>query len=75
MKTEARELHTYDGLTTMVEFLRKIESVVLEQQRFDALKWALRATLARWWGTHQGNFEDWNECRRRMHLRFGKPQL
>lgn len=35
------------------EFLRKFESVVPEQQWFDALKWALRVTPTRWWGTHQ----------------------
>lgn len=45
---EAREMLTYDGLTKVDEFLRKFESRVLEQQRFDALKWALCATPARW---------------------------
>jgi len=57
MKIEARELPTYDGLTEVDEFLSKFKSVVLEKQWFDALKWALHATPARWWGTHQENFE------------------
>jgi len=42
--TEARELPTYDGLTAVDEFIRKFESTVLEQQQFNALKWALHAT-------------------------------
>jgi len=58
--TESRELLTYDGLTTLDEFLSKYESAVPEQQQFDALKWALRAMHERWWGMHQGNFEDWH---------------
>jgi len=56
--TEARDFPTYDGLIAMDEFLNKLESVVQEQQWFNALKWALRATLARWWGMHQRSFED-----------------
>ena len=44
--TQARYLLTYDGLTMMDEFLSKFENAVLEQLWFDALKWALRATLA-----------------------------
>ena len=43
---EARELPTYDGFLAVDEILRKFESVVLEEQRFDALQWALGATLA-----------------------------
>lgn len=58
IKTEARELSTYDGLSMVDEFLSKFESPIPEQQWFDALKWELRAAPARWWGTHQGNFED-----------------
>jgi len=57
------------------EFLRKVESVVPEQQQFDALKWALHATPTQWWGTHQGNFEDWCGSKRIMHVHFGKPQI
>jgi len=44
--TEARELLTYDGLLVVDEFLRKFKSAVPEQQRFDALKWALCVTPA-----------------------------
>ena len=62
MTTEARDLPMYDGLSTMDEFLNKFESAVPEQQWFDALKWALCATLARWLGTHRRSFEDWCGC-------------
>lgn len=72
---EVRELLKYDGLIVVDEFLRKFESAIPEQQWFDALKRALRATPTRWWGTHQGNFEHWCGCRRMMRLWFGSPQL
>ena len=52
MTTEARDLPTYDGLTSVEEFLNKFESEVPEQQWFDALKWALRVTPTRWVGMH-----------------------
>jgi len=51
VKAQDRELPMYDGLTVVDEFLIKFESTVPEHQRFDALKWALRAMLAHWWGT------------------------
>ena len=65
----------YDGFSEVDDFLKKFEKEVTEQQRFDALKWALRAMLARWWGTHHRSFEDWCECRRMVLMRFGKPQM
>lgn len=72
---EARKLPTYDGFSVVDDFLRKLKSVVPEQQWFDALKWALHATPTRWCGTNEGNFMDWHGCRRMMHLQLGKPQL
>ena len=55
---EVRDLPTYDGLSEVDAFLNRFEREVLEQQRFKALKWVLRTTPMRWWGTHQGSFED-----------------
>jgi len=75
MTIEVRDLPMYDGLTEVDDFLNKFESEVLEQQRFDALKWALRATPTRWWGIHQRSFEDLHECRRMMLMHFGKAQF
>ncbi|MCY6488188.1 hypothetical protein, partial [Actinobacillus pleuropneumoniae] len=48
--TEIRDLLMYDRLTAVDDFLNKFEREVSEQHHFDALKWALRATPARWWG-------------------------
>ena len=73
--TKERGMPTYDGLKTVDEFLSKFESAIPEQHQFDALKWALCATPAQWWGTHHGNFEDWCRYRRMMCLQFGSPQL
>jgi len=57
------------------EFLNKFESAAIKHQRFHALKWALWATLAQWWGTHQVRFENWCGYRRMMRLRFRKLEL
>lgn len=51
----------YYELTVVDEFVNKFESTVPEQQQFDALKWELCATTAKWWGTHDKIFEDWHE--------------
>jgi len=53
MTTKARELPTYDGVTTVDEFLEKFESTVPEQQQYGAIEWVLCATPVRWWSTHQ----------------------
>ena len=66
VKAQNRELPIYDGLTEVDEFLVKFESTVPESQWFDALKWALRATPVRWWGTHEGSFANWRSCKRMM---------
>jgi len=49
--TQAQDLPTYDGSTVVDEFLSKFESAVVEQQLFDALKWALHTTPMHWCGT------------------------
>lgn len=74
VSAEVRNLPTYDGLSDVDAFLNIFEREVLEHQRFEALKWVLRAMPARWSGIHQGSFEDWRECRRMMLMHFGKPQ-
>jgi len=58
MEIEERYLPMYDGLSEVDDFLNKFERYVLEQQRFDSLKWVLYATPARWWGMHQRSFVD-----------------
>lgn len=75
MEIEIRDLPMYDQLIMVDDFLNKFEIEVPEQQRFDSLKWALRAMPTRWWGTHQRSFEDWRECRRMILMWFGKPQM
>lgn len=70
-----RNQHHYDGLTDVDLFLDTFEREVPENHRFQALDWALRATPARWWGTHEDNFEDWHEYRRMMRICFGHPKV
>ena len=72
---EVRDMPTYDRLSEVDAFLNRFEREVSEQQRFKALKWVQSTMPAKWWGTHQGSFEDWRECRRMMHMCFGKPQM
>ena len=67
---EVREMPTYDGLNDVDLFLYAFEREVPEKQCFEALDYALRTTLARWWGTHKGSFDDWCECRRMMRMLF-----
>ena len=72
---EVRDFPMYDGLSEVNDFFNIFEIEVSEHQRFDALKWVLRATPTRWWGTHQRSFEDWRDCRRMIHIWFRKPQM
>lgn len=72
---EVMNLPTYDGLIEVDDFLNKFEREVLEQQHFESLKWVLRTMPTRWWGIYEISFEDWCEWRRKIHMRFGKPQM
>lgn len=72
---EVRNLPYYDGLTDVDKVLDDFEREVLEVHCFEALNLAPRSTLARWWGTHKENFDEWSDYRRMMRLRFGRPKV
>jgi len=59
VSTEVIDFPTYDGLGEVDAFLDRFEREVPEKQHFEALKWVLHTTLAKWWGTHQGSIEYW----------------
>lgn len=75
VRAQDHKLPMYDGLIVVDEFLTKFGSVVPEHQRFDALRWALCAMPARWWGTLAGTFEDWRDYRCMMQISFGNPEF
>ena len=51
-------------------FLSDFEESVPMQQIFLAMDEALKATPARWWGTHKNNITEWVQCRTLMIVRF-----
>ena len=44
---------------------------MLENQRLLALDIALKATPARWWGTHKETIMNWYQCKQLLRIRFG----
>jgi hypothetical protein len=50
--------------------LTQYEDRVLENQQMLALDLALKATPARWWGTHKETITDWYQCKHLLHIRF-----
>ena len=60
--TIVSNLPTFDGLNPLENFLSKIEMSVPTQQRLLAMDEAMKATPARWWGTHKNNITDWTQC-------------
>ena len=67
-----RELPTYEGLPNLVTFLSEFEGRVIEPQRLFALDYVLKATPARWWGTHKQSISEWPQCRRLMEVKFNE---
>jgi hypothetical protein len=68
--TTISNLPTFDGMNPLEAFLSDFEASVPTQQRLLAMDEALKATLARWWGTHKSNIIDWIQCRTLMTARF-----
>jgi hypothetical protein len=68
--TTTSNLPTFDGLNPLESFLMDFETIVPTQQRLLAIDEALKATLARWWGTHKSNITDWTQCRTLMTTQF-----
>jgi hypothetical protein len=64
--TTISNLPTFDDLNPLESFLMDFETIVPTQQRLLAMDEALKATPARWWGTHKRNITDWTQCRTLM---------
>ena len=60
--TETVQLQIYEGLSELSEFLVEFEDKVAEPQQLLALDEALKATLARWWETHNKSLIGWSQC-------------
>jgi hypothetical protein len=71
---EIREPPSFHGVNDLEVFLTQYEDEVLENQRLLALDIALKATPARWWGTHKETIKDWYQCKRLLRIRFGTEQ-
>ena len=50
---EASKLATYEGLPNLAYSLAEFEEKVIESQQLSPLEFVLKATPARWWGTHK----------------------
>jgi hypothetical protein len=68
--TKVSNFPTFDGLNHLETFLLEFEEILPVQQRFLALDEALKATLARWWGTQNKNIVKWVQCRTLMTVHF-----
>lgn len=66
--SKSMKLPPYVGVTGVEYFLDNFERAVLEQQCYEAMKWALFVTPTQWWTTHQKTMANWRGCRRHMHL-------
>jgi hypothetical protein len=71
---EVREPPTFYGLNDLEEILMKFELEVVENQRLSVLDIALKATPARWWGTHKEKINKWYQCKILLHIRFNAKQ-
>jgi hypothetical protein len=64
----------FDGLNPLEAFLSDFEASVPKQQRLLALDEALKATPARWWGTHKRNITEWIQCHTLMTAWFSAQE-
>ena len=65
-------LPTYERFPNLASFLEEFEEKDTESQRLSTLEYVLKATLARWWGTHKQSIFKWLQCRRLMEIIFGE---
>ena len=69
---EANNIPTYEGFPRLAYFITKFEAKFIESQQLSSLEFVLKATPARWWGTHKQSISEWPQCRRLMEIRFGE---
>ena len=50
---DTSDLPTYEGVPNLACFQSEFEAKVAESQRLSSLDFALKATSAKWWGTHK----------------------
>ena len=75
VENELREIPTYEGLPKLATFLTEFESLVTKLQHLSTIDHVLKATPARWWGTHKQFITEWPQCKRLMEVIFGKEVL
>ena len=61
-------------MNDLESFLAQYEDELLENQRLLALDIALKATPARWWGSHKETIQNWYKCKRLLCIRLGVEQ-
>jgi hypothetical protein len=71
---EIRQPPSFHGINDFQRFLAQYEDEVSEKQRLLAFDITLKATLARWWGTHKETITDWYQCKRLLRIRFSAQQ-
>ena len=69
---EANDLPIYEGLPNLAYFYTYFEVKVMESQHLSTLNFVLKATPARWWGTHKESISEWKQCRILMKIIFGE---
>jgi hypothetical protein len=68
--TIVSNLPTFEGLNPLETFLLDFEESIPIQKLLLAMDEALKATPARWWGTHKHNITEWVQCRTLMTTQF-----
>lgn len=71
IRSEVSTLPIFDGLFDIKIVVQEYEAQLPCFERLQHLVVALRATLARWWTTHQQNIATWDTCRMLLLIRFG----
>ena len=63
-------MHTYEGLPKVAYFLVDFEEKVTKSQRLSTLEFVLKATPARWQGTHKQSISKWPQCKILLEIIF-----
>ena len=63
---------TYECFSNLAYFLEEFQAKVTESQQLSAFDFVLKATPARWCGTHKQYIFEWSQCRILLEIRFGE---
>lgn len=61
--TDVRDYHNFNDIGYIVNFIKEVDSNIVETKNTPFMDLSLQATSPRWWVTHHNQFQGWESIK------------